>query len=431
MKKNEMSGIISIGSSRSIIEFKEKKRAQNIMPSKKPPTLLSREYVFLNCMNFFLTMNFFSLLTITPDYLINHFHQSEAVAGLAASFFLIGILTARFVAGSLVGVVGFKRLQAIATAAFVLSSCGYFFADTPATFFVVRLLTGFTFGLASNTNTTIVTSIIPRERTGEGVGYYMLMQTFSMAIGPFIALNLVAEGGYNYVFALGTILPAIGLILIPFERLKDIAISIKKEAVEAESEKPIKGFDRFFEKQVLPIAAISFIVFIFYSSLMPFLSVYAAEIELSMAARYYYVVNAVVMLVTRPLVSKLFDSKGASVIMFPGIILMAAGYFFLSTAESSGILLLSAGLFGAGVGAVLTANPALVVRVSPRYRLGVANATYFMALDSSAAIGPILGGLIIPLAGFREYFGISFVWIIICIPISWYIYSKIIKRYLV
>ena len=396
--------------------------------SNQPSTLLSREYVFLTCINFLMSMNFFSLLTITPEYLINHFNQSETVAGVAASFFLIGILTSRFIAGNLVNLVGFKRLQMISIVAFVLISSGYFFASTLVSFFIVRLLTGFTYGLSSNTNMTIVTFIIPRDRSGEGVGYYMLMQTLAMAVGPFTALILAAEGGYNYVFALGTFLPAIGLIFLPFERLNDIAISIKKEASEAESKKATKGLEKFFEKKILPIAIMTFIIFVLHSTLMPFLSVYAAEADLSMAARYYFIINAGVILVTRPFVSKLFDLKGPSVILFPGIILMAAGFFLLSTAESSSVLLISAALFGAGSGAILTSNPALVVKISPRYRLGVANATFFMALDASAAVGPAIGGLIISLTSFREFFIIAFFWILICFPISWFFYRKFIKR---
>ena len=397
------------------------------MLANQSSTLLSREYVFLTCINFFMSMNFFSLLSITPDYLINHFHQSEAVAGVAASFFLIGILTSRFIAGSLIDLIGFRHLQTFAIIAFVLSSSGYFFAATPAAFCVVRFCTGFTYGLASNTNMTIVTSIIPRERSGEGVGYYMLMQTLAMAIGPFTALNLVAEGGYNYVFALGTFLPAIGLIFLPFERLKDIASSIKKEAVDAKAEKPTGLFEKFFEKRVFPVAIISFVVFLFHSSLLSFMSVYASAIDLSTAARYFFVVNAIVILATRPFVGKLFDMKGATILLFPGIILIAAGFFFLSTAESGNTLLFAAAVLGAGAGAIQTSNPALVVRLSPRYRLGVANATFFMAMDSSAAVGPILSGLIIPLAGFREFFMIAFVWLLLCLPLCYFMYFKKIK----
>ena len=39
--------------------------------------------------------------------------------------------------------------------------------------------------------------MIPRERYGEGIGYFTLGQTLSTAIGPAIGLLLIGRGGFD------------------------------------------------------------------------------------------------------------------------------------------------------------------------------------------------------------------------------------------
>ena len=49
--------------------------------------------------------------------------------------------------------------------------------------FVLRFLHGFAFGACSTSIGTIVTALVPDDRKGEGVGYYMLSVTLGAAVG--------------------------------------------------------------------------------------------------------------------------------------------------------------------------------------------------------------------------------------------------------
>jgi MFS family permease len=353
---------------------------------------------------------------------LEEFNLSEAAAGLAAALFVVGLLTSRFVAGRFVNVGGFKRMQAIAIASLVIVSTGYFFAASPAVLCLIRLLNGFAYGLSSNTNMTIVSSIIPKERSGEGVGYYSMAQMVSMAIGPLLAIRLASGGNFETVFAFSAFLPAIGLLFLPFERLGDLTRSLRVEA-KASAEK-LSILDGFVERRVLPIALFTLFAFTLHSTLMPFMSLYAEAIDLTAAAGFFFLVNAIAVLITRPFVSKRFDRMGANAVIVPGLIVCAAGFLLLSQSHSGWMLLVSAVLIGIGSGAVQPASLATVVHLTPKHRLGMGNATYFMALDSSAALGPILGGAFIPFVGYRGLYTITVVWTLAAIPIYYGLYGR-------
>ena len=47
---------------------------------------------------------------------------------------------------------------------------------------------------------TIVTALVPDNRKGEGVGYYMLSVTLGAAIGPFLGMFLTQNAGFQTLF---------------------------------------------------------------------------------------------------------------------------------------------------------------------------------------------------------------------------------------
>ena len=84
----------------------------------------------------------------------------------------------------------------------------------------------------------------------------------------------------------------------------------------------MKGFkfNKFFEPRVIPISVICMFIFSCYSSVVSFLEVYSQEIRLVNAASFFFIVYAAVILVSRPIIGRLFDSKGENEIMYPAIL---------------------------------------------------------------------------------------------------------------
>jgi MFS family permease len=375
------------------------------MSPENKQSLISREYVMLTIVNFAMSMNMFTIMSTIPLYSLNVLELNERVAGIATGLFVAGMLLARLAAGGIAKRIGFRALMSIGVISMVVVSSGYFFVSGPLLLFAVRFLSGLAFGLVSNTNITIIASIIPRERSGEGMAYYTMGQVLSMAIGPFFGITLGGTGHFTEVFLIGTLLPAIAIPMLPFFRLGSVPVP----AGHAGS-----FLDRFIDRRVLPIAGLTFLIFICNSSATSFIAVFAEQNDLIKAAGVFSLFNAGVIFVSRPFVSKLFDRKGAKIVVFPAIACVALGLLILMLAHNGVSLVLAAIPTGLGLGSVQSTFNAMIIHLVPKDRLSQASATLYIAFDSSAAIGPVVAGALIPLIGFRGLFGVALVMALIC-----------------
>jgi len=278
---------------------------------------------------------------------------------------------------------------------------------------------GAAFGITSTTTATIVSDLIPRERKGEGIGYFSLSQTLATAIGPFIGMFLSQHGSYSIIFAACAIVSAISLIMAPF-------LSLSKRELSDEQMQGMQGFklSNFIEPRVITISIIALLTFLSYSSIVSFLSVYAKEINLVDAASFFFIVYAVVVLISRPTVGRMFDLKGENSIMYPAILIFAIGIFLISQSYHGYVLLLAAALVGLGLGAVQSSTQTIAVKIAPPHRLGLANSTFFMLSDIGMGIGPLMVGFIIPFIGYRGMYKVVAIIALACLLFYYLLHGK-------
>ena len=55
----------------------------------------------------------------------------------------------------------------------------------------VRIIQGIGWGLASTGAAAIFSNIVPKEKRGEGMGYYSLSMIISMALSPMVAIIIM------------------------------------------------------------------------------------------------------------------------------------------------------------------------------------------------------------------------------------------------
>ena len=84
---------------------------------------------------------------------------------------------------------------------------------------------------------------------------------------------------------------------------------------------------------------------------------------------------------TRPFSGKLYDAKGHTFVIIPGVIITFTGIILLSYTTTIPSLIIAAACYGSGFGAIQPALQAWMIdRVAP-HRRGVATATFFSAFD--------------------------------------------------
>lgn len=412
--------------------------------------LWTKDFVLGAGVNFAIMANYYSLMVVVADYAMKQYGASAAVAGLAASIFIIGALVSRVVVGYIMDRVGRKRLLLIVSTLEVVFSAAYFLGLNIGVLFVLRFCHGFCYGAGSTTVGTVVTSIVPNSRKGEGIGYYMLSVTVGAAIGPFLGMFLTQVAGYELLFGAATFIAVGNLVSVILLKVPDQKPQVKKakaanveakqsaEAAVDESAnssaspaascatsaapitaaatskgtaaaKPAAPKHRFslkdfLEFTIFPLSATCAVLYFCYSSLLTFLTPFSAEAGLETASSFFFVVYAIATFATRPFTGKLFDSKGDKYVMIPAFVAFIIGMAILSSVHTPVAMLASAALLGFGVGTIQSSALALCVRMTPDSRIALANSTFYMFLDLGVGVGPLLLGMAEPVLGYRGLF---------------------------
>ena len=363
--------------------------------------LWTRDYVLGIAINLFLLLNYFPLITMTTDYAMELFGASAAVAGAAASVFILGAVVSRLGSGALLDKIGRKRMLVGGLVVDAVCSVFYFFVADLAALFVLRIAHGLAFGAASTAISTVATSIVPADRKGEGIGYYMLSVTMGAAIGPSLGIRMAQAGSYTLVFACSMVFICVALVLAIVLRVPAptgtggyVTLSGKP------AQRPVRhGIARIIEPAAVPISAVACLVFFAYSSLLAYLSRFGQETGLEAATGWFFVIYALTMFVTRPFTGKLFDRRGAHVVMVPAFVSLGVGMAVLGTANSGLGVFAAAALCGFGVGTAQACGLTIAVQKTPIENIGLANSTYYALLDTGVGLGPMVLGLLIPYLG--------------------------------
>ncbi|MCI7716787.1 MAG: MFS transporter, partial [Mitsuokella jalaludinii] len=128
------------------------------------------------------------LMVIIASEAIHSLNASMSEAGLASGIFILGTLVARLFAGRSVELYGRRKMLFAGIIFYLATTFMYFGIHSMAMLFLVRCLNGIGYGIASTATSTIVSTMIPAERRGEGINYYALSMSLAAAIGPFIGM---------------------------------------------------------------------------------------------------------------------------------------------------------------------------------------------------------------------------------------------------
>ncbi len=361
------------------------------------PKLWTKDFVIISAANFFLALTFLLLMSNMAVYAIEEFNASPGKAGMASGIFIVGTLTFRLFAGRYIERIGRKRMLFSGLVLFLLASLLYFVVvENLDLLLLVRFVHGAAFGAAATAMATIVMSIIPRARLGEGTSYFTMSATLAMAIGPFLGILVSQQANYTMMFVVCAFFATISLLISLFSYIPEVKFN--REQLEAM--KSLK-FSNFLEIKAIPIAIIIFIVGFAFSGILSFLTSYAREIGLIETASFFFIVFASFILISRPFTGRLYDHRGANWVIYPALIIFALGLLFLSRVHFGYTLLLAGAVSGLGYGTLTSCSQAVAVRESPQHRVGLATATFFIGLDGGVGIGPLLLGYIIPVVSFR------------------------------
>lgn len=382
--------------------------------------LWTKDFITISIINFILMLAMYLLLVTIAPFAVEQYGASTSMAGLVSGIFIIGTLIARIFSGGLIGKVGGKRMLFIGLLVSTIATAFYFGSANMSLLLANRLFHGIGLGIASTATGTMIAQAIPPSRRGEGIGYFSMSTVMATAIGPFFGIFMSQHYPFHMLFVLCLALSIVTLIMYFFvnEKVK-ASTTNKQEAVRKQI-----GLSDFIERKALPISIITLFVALAYSGVLSFISFYAKEINLVQVASFFFLVYAIVVLLSRPFSGKLLDVKGAKFVVIPSLMLFALGMVVLSQTHS-GIMLLAAGaIFGLGYGNFQSCAQAIALKGISVERLGIATSTFYIFLDSGLGFGPYFLGVVVPSLGYRGMYEVLTVVIVLSLAAFVYLFRK-------
>jgi len=209
----------------------------------------------------------------------------------------------------------------------------------------------------------------------------------AMVLGPFIGLTSIQQWGPETLFIISVIVAVGALVTGLSVKVKETEETVHPVVQSAFSIKSL------FEPSAVPIAIVGCFLAIVYSALLSFVSVFATEIHLAEVSSLFFVVYAIVLLISRPFTGKWLDLYGPNVIVFPSIVLFAIGMLVLSQSGSAVTFLLSAGMIGLGWGTLFPTFQTIAIQDAAPRKRGLATATFLSIYDIGIALGSFVVGL--------------------------------------
>ncbi|MFS0779360.1 MFS transporter [Neobacillus sp. 3P2-tot-E-2] len=374
--------------------------------------LWTKSFIMLMVGNLFVFMSFQMLIPTLPPY-IKSIGASGLEIGLVTALFSIGAVLIRPFIGFMLEYKHRKHLVIIGAVILFAITILYPISSIVVVFLLIRFVHGLAWGWSTTVNGTAAVDVIPFSRLGEGMGYFGLSNTIAYIIAPSLGIFLYNVTTFTNLIAISSILGFISVVLLALVhyRTPEAVVNTKKEDLK------FSYLDSLVEKSSWYPSFITFIICLGYGSVSTFIVIFGEEKGIDQIF-LFYILNAIVATVARPITGKWFDEKGPIAMVFICICATFIGLWILSYAQTNFMLAAAGGLFGIGFGCALPILQAWTLSITPENRRGVANGMFFSAIDLGIGLSGMIFGAIALFTDTANLFRISSLFLIIAIVLT-------------
>jgi len=376
-------------------------------------TIFNRSFSLMLFTGFLLFLSITMVSPIMASYAVS-LNVAGGLVGFLAGLFSMSSLIIRPICGKAVDLKNKKKILMGSYFVVFLAMIGYAFSTSIQMLFFFRILHGLAWGFASTTSMTVAIDALPHKRIASGIGFYAMMQTTATAIAPMVGLYIAGHYGYRATYLTGAMMALLGLMMTPF------VVTTPPKNSHLSLFGSIKISELIEKKAILP-ALLTCCNAMTGAAIGTFLALYAKQLGIT-GIGFYFSVNAIAMLTTRPILGYLTERFGLLKIIIPCEILMALSVLGLAVSTNLTSILFVAVFMGIGASG---ASPALIadcINSTTKEKRGVATSTNYVGLDSGLFLGAFIAGLLVNWIG---YFGaFSFFSIPILVTSTIYLLSK-------
>lgn len=370
------------------------------MSQTKEP-LWTSSFIKLMIGNLFVFMSFQMLIPTLPPY-IKSIGANGTEIGLVTALFSIGAVLSRPFIGFMLEYKHRRPLVLIGAVMLLLITFLYPLSQVVIIFLAVRLLHGLAWGWSTTVNGTAAVDVIPNSRLGEGMGYYGLSITIGMIIAPSLGIFLFQVTSFENLVYISGALGVIALVLLGTVHYQtpELVVNTNKEDLK------FSYLGSLVEKSGWFPAMLTLLINLGYGTIVTFIVIFGEERGIDQIF-LFYLCNAILASLSRPVAGKWFDQKGPVGLVILTISITFAGMWVLSFAHSNMMIAFAGVLFGIGFGSLIPTLQSWTLSMTPPNRRGVANGMFFSSIDLGIGLSGLFFGVLAQYVDLGTLFQIS------------------------
>jgi MFS family permease len=343
---------------------------------------------FVMCgFTFTVFLSVFQLLPTAPYHILD-LGGSTFASGLFLGFLTYSSALSAPLTGAIADRVGQRRVLITSSIAITVFTILYgLLTDYRLMLALVPVHGVFWSGLLS-ASAAYMTNLLPERRRAEGIGYWGLTTVAAMAVAPTFGFWIYRRGWWWFC--------AVGVLLNITMAI--IAWRLEDDRRAHHAGEPHTG--GILEWRVLIVSVTLFLYSFGYGGITSFTALYADANQVKPQAIYLTTLGLVI-LVIRPMSSRLGDRLGYKRVFVPCLVLISAGLTCLALGGTRTLMILSAVLFGAGFGTAYPVYVGYTMRDVSASRRGAAFGAILAAFDTGIGTGSTTIGWLIQHHGFR------------------------------
>ncbi|MRX67582.1 Predicted arabinose efflux permease, MFS family [Flavobacterium resistens] len=352
------------------------------MPPKEK-SIYTVQFILLCMSSLLFSSSFNMMIPELPNYLSSM--GGAEYKGLIISLFTLTAGISRPFSGKLTDKWGRVPVMAIGSSVCVV--CGFLYPvlSSVSGFLLLRLVHGFSTGFKPTATSAYVADIIPQKRWGEALGIHGLCFSIGGALGPAVGSLISNEFGINFMFYCSSLLAFLSIIIV-----------MNMKETLAKKEKLHKSMfllsrQDIIDRKALPAGVVTFFSYTAFGLILTLIPDWSSHLGAQNKGLFFTAFTITSVLV-RFVAGKVSDKYGRPKVILAGLFIVVVALFVISEGRDIQLLLVGAGIYGAGTGILSPAISAWTIDLSSPEHRGKAVATMYISMEMGIGCGALLGG---------------------------------------
>jgi MFS family permease len=275
-----------------------------------------------------------------------------------------------------------------------IASLSYIWTESFTTLAIIRIVHGVAMGMIIPIAKAYVGDYLPKGEEGKWMGYFNSSLLTGLGLGPLVGGFLSENLGLTFTFLLMGGLSLLGLLVITF--------ALPRNEADKDDDKPKPSFKKIGEsKMVRGILSLQIVEAVGRSTYFAFLPIYAGIVVGLQTAQIGIIISVYVLLsaLLQAVSGRFIDKINRKIVVVIGGFITVI-FLILTSFAQNFLQLLLISVFGSmGAALIMPAISALVVEQGRRLGMASVMAVISISIGMGMAIGPLLGGAVVDLAG--------------------------------